>query len=65
MAVLVRMAGRMIDQSRGTGIGVYRTTVLPHQRFGAADGVGRHPAQGLLRAQDMSLVFEVVGLSRA
>jgi hypothetical protein len=65
VAVLVRMAARMIDQSRGTSIGVYRTTLLPHQRFGAADAVGRHPAQGLLRAQDMSLVFEVVDLSRA
>ncbi|GAA3826916.1 hypothetical protein GCM10023083_69940 [Streptomyces phyllanthi] len=63
VAVLIRMAARMIDQSRGTSIGLYRTTLLPHQRFGVADGVGRHPAQGLLRAQDMSLVFEVVDLS--
>lgn len=63
VAVLIRMAARMIDQSRGTSIGVYRTTLLPHQRFGVGDGVGRHPAQGLLRAQDMSLVFEVVDLS--
>ncbi|WP_217134980.1 caspase family protein [Streptomyces sp. AC558_RSS880] len=64
VAILIRMAARMIDQSRGTSIGVYRTTLLPHQRFGVGDGVGRHPAQGLLRAQDMSLVFEVVDLSR-
>ncbi|MDN3025893.1 caspase family protein [Streptomyces sp. S.PB5] len=64
VAVLVRTAARLIDQARGSSIGVYRTTLLPHQRFGAADGIGRHPAQGQIRAQDMSLVFEVVEVDR-
>jgi hypothetical protein len=64
VAVLVRTAARLIDNIRGSSIGVYRTSLLPHQQFGAGDGIGRHPAQGLLRAQDMSFAFEVVSLDR-
>jgi hypothetical protein len=56
VAVLVRTAARAISRVNGHSIGVYRTSLLPHQRF----GVGRHPAQGLIRAQDMSFAFEVV-----
>lgn len=57
VAVLVRTAARLIDKARGASIGVYRTTLLPHERFGAST---RHPAGGLLRAQDMSFAFEVI-----
>ena len=56
VAMLVRTAARAIERVNGRSIGVYRTSLLPHQRF----GVGRHPAQGLIRAQDMSFAFEVV-----
>ena len=66
VAVLVRAAARLIDKARGSSIGVYRTTLLPAQAFGTADGMaagtGRHPAKGLLKAQDMSFAYEVIDL---
>jgi hypothetical protein len=63
IAVLVRTAARVIDRARGTSIGVYRTSLLPYQRFGVDPPparAGRHPDQGLIAAQDMSFAFEVV-----
>jgi hypothetical protein len=62
VTVLVRTAARAIEKATGTGIGVYRTSLLPHERFGAGTGIGRRPAQGLIRAQDMSFAFEVIDL---
>lgn len=65
VATIVRTGSRLLDAVRGKGIGVYRTSLLPHQRFGAAadpPGAGRHPEQGLIKAQDMSFAFEVVDL---
>ena len=65
VAKLVRTGARLLDAVQGKSIGVYRTSLLPHQRFGAAPdppGIGRHPAQGLIEAQDMSFAFEVVDL---
>jgi len=65
VAVLVRTAARAIDLARGTSIGTYRTSLLPHQRFGAApppQRAGRHPESGLIDAQDMRFAFEVVDL---
>lgn len=65
VATIVRTGARVLDAVRGKGIGVYRTSLLSHQRFGAAahpPGAGRHPEQGLIRAQDMSFAFEVVDL---
>ena len=65
VATLVRTGARLLDAVQGTSIGVYRTSLLPHQRFGAGTdppGVGRHPTDGLLTAQDMSFAFEVVDL---
>ena len=62
VAVLVRTAARAIEKATGTSIGVYRTSLLPHERFGAGSGVGRHPSSGMLRAQDMSFAFEVIDL---
>jgi hypothetical protein len=60
VATLIRTGARLLDAAVGKGIGVYRTSLLPHERFGTGDPVGRHPASGLLRAQDMSFVYEVV-----
>lgn len=65
VAVLVRTAARAIDVARGTSIGTYRTSLLPHQRFGAApppERAARHPATGLIEAQDMRFAFEVIDL---
>ena len=61
--MLVRTAARLIDKARGSSIGVYRTTLLPAQAFGTADGTGRHPAKGLLKAQYMSFAYEVIDLT--
>jgi hypothetical protein len=65
VATLVRTGARLLDALEGKSIGVYRTSLLPHQRFGAGDETspsGRHPAQGLLRAQDLSFAYEVIDL---
>ena len=62
VAVLVRAAARAIEKATGTGIGVYRTSLLPHERFGSGSGVGRYPDSGLIRTQDMSFAFEVIDL---
>jgi hypothetical protein len=61
VATLVRTGAALLDAAVGKSIGVYRTSLLPHERFGAGDPAGRHPQSGLLRAQDMSFAFEVVG----
>jgi hypothetical protein len=60
VATLVRTSAALLDKAVGKSIGVYRTSLLPHQRFGAGDPAGRHPHSGLLRAQDMSFAYEVV-----
>jgi hypothetical protein len=68
VGTLIRTGARLLDAVQGKSIGVYRTSLLPHQRFGAGDdatGIGRHPAKGSLKAQDMSFAFEVVDLDRA
>lgn len=62
VATLVRTGARLLDAAVGKSIGVYRTSLLPHERFGAGDPVGRHPRAGLLRSQDISFAFEVVRL---
>ncbi len=60
VATLVRTGAALLDKAVGKSIGVYRTSLLPCERFGAGDPVARHPGSGLLRAQDMSFAFEVV-----
>jgi tetratricopeptide (TPR) repeat protein len=62
VAVLVRTAARVLAKASGSSIGVYRTSLLPHERFGAGAGIGRHPANGVIQAQDMSFAFEVIDL---
>lgn len=60
VAVLVRTGAVLLDKATGKSIGVYRTSLLPHEQFGAGDPAANHPAEGLLRAQDMSFSYEVV-----
>ncbi|WP_187399512.1 caspase family protein [Micromonospora sp. AP08] len=55
-AVLVNTAYRLLSKAVGDSIGLYRTSLLASEGF----GVGRHPAGGLLRAQDYSFAYEVV-----
>jgi hypothetical protein len=62
VAVLVRASAVLLDKATGKSIGVYRTSLLPHERFGAGDPAARHPADGLLSAQDMSFSYEVVDI---
>jgi hypothetical protein len=49
-AVLARIAYELLLGVTGKSIGLYRTSFLAQERFGA----GRHPATGLHRAQDFS-----------
>jgi hypothetical protein len=60
VATLVRTGARLLSAFAGTSIGVYRTSLLPHERFGAGDPAQRHPGAGAINAQDMSLAYEVV-----
>ncbi len=60
VATLVRTGARLLDAITGTSIGVYRTSLLAHERFGAGEPAQRHPTAGSIRAQDMSLAYEVV-----
>jgi hypothetical protein len=57
-AVLARIAYELLLQAAGKAIGLYRTSFLAHEHY----GVGRHPVQGLYRAQDFSfsLLIEAV-----
>ena len=56
VGTLVNVGYRLLVAATGASIGVYRTSLLPHEQF----GVGRHPPSGTLRAQDFSLAFEIV-----
>ena len=60
VATLIRTGARLLSAFAGTSIGVYRTSLLPYERFGAGDPAQRHPAAGAINAQDMSLAYEVV-----
>lgn len=60
VATLVRTGARVLSAVSGSTIGTYRTSLLPHERFGAGRPVRRHPSGGLIRSQDMSFAYEVV-----
>ena len=60
VATLVRTGARVLDHILGKSIGVYRTSLLPHENFGAGKPTARHPAEGLIQAQDMSFAYEVI-----
>jgi hypothetical protein len=55
-ATLVDVAYRILSVTLSDSIGLYRTTLLPMENF----GIGRHPTDGLRRAQDFSFGYEVV-----
>ncbi|MGQ0616573.1 MAG: caspase family protein [Acidimicrobiia bacterium] len=65
VGTLVASAARLLGAVQGHSIGVYRTTFLPHESLGSGEGIARHPASGLLRANDMSFAFEVIDPDRA
>jgi hypothetical protein len=60
VATIVRTGARLLNKAVGQSIGVYRTSLLPHENFGAGRPAARHPADGLLKAQDISFAYEVV-----
>ena len=65
VATLVRTGARLLSAYSGTSIGVYRTSLLPHERFGAGRPVQRHPARGTIAAQDLALAYEVIDATSA
>lgn len=58
--VIVNVAYRVLSRVVGDQVGLYRTSLLHHERF----GVGRHPAHGHLRAQDFSFAYTVTDVTR-
>lgn len=60
VATLVRTGARLLSAQAGTSIGVYRTSLLPHERYGAGAPAQRHPASGSITAQDLALAFEII-----
>jgi hypothetical protein len=54
-AVLVNVGYKLLRRDVATVIGLYRGSMLAHERFGA----GRHPVSGARRVQDLSLAFTV------
>ena len=60
VATLVRTGARLLNAYSGTSIGVYRTSLLPHERYGAGQPATRHPSQGTIAAQDLALAYEIV-----
>jgi len=55
-ATITNIAARLLKAALGQSIGLYRTSLLPQEGF----GVGRHPTNGVMRAQDFSFAFEVL-----
>jgi hypothetical protein len=55
-ATLVNIGTKLLLKALGTSIGLYRTSYLAHEQF----GVGPHPTNGLMRAQDFSFGFEII-----
>jgi hypothetical protein len=60
VATLIRTGARLLSAHAGTSIGVYRTSLLPHERYGAGQPALRHPAAGSITAQDLALAYEVI-----
>lgn len=57
-ATLIQIGTRLLLQAVGKSIGLYRTSHLAFEQF----GVGRHPAQGVMTAQDFSFSYEILPL---
>jgi len=58
-AVLTRIVYEVLAGTTGKSIGLYRTSFLAYEGFGA----GRFPADGLCRAQDFSFALSVESIS--
>jgi len=58
VAALVGTAARALADGTEASTGVYRTTLLPSQRYGTGSP-GRHPASGTIRAGDAELALLV------
>jgi hypothetical protein len=56
VATIVRVSAELVNAAVGKEIGLYRTSFLPFEKL----GLGRHPADGLRRAQGIEFAFEVV-----
>jgi hypothetical protein len=54
-AVLTRAVHDVLARACGASVGLYRTSFLAGERFGA----GRHPAAGLRRAGDLAFAIEI------
>lgn len=54
-AVVINIAYRLLQRVVGDSIGLYRTTLLAHERF----GTDRNADQNLVRAQDFSFTYTV------
>jgi len=52
---VANIAYKVLSAAVGKSIGLYRTSLLANERF----GVGRHPASGIMRAQDFSFWYQV------
>jgi hypothetical protein len=57
-ATLVNIGTKLLLQAVGKSVGLYRTSHLAFERFGE----GRHPANGLMVAQDFSFGYEIVAV---
>ena len=55
-ATLIQIGTKLLMQASGKSIGLYRTSHLAYEQF----GVGSHPIQGVMRAQDFSFSYEVI-----
>jgi hypothetical protein len=55
-ATVCNISSRLLSAALGTGIGLYRTSVLAQEGF----GIGRHPSSGTVRSQDFSFGFEIL-----
>jgi hypothetical protein len=59
VAALIRHADAELGRITGDTVGAYRTTLLAHERFGAAGSGGRHPTSGVIVAGSLSIAYEV------
>ena len=59
-ATICNISSTLLSAAPGSGIGLYRTSILAQEGF----GVGRHPPSGTMRAQDFSFAFEIRDVAR-
>lgn len=59
VAALVRTGAALLDEAGEGSTGVYRTSLLEHERFGAGDATGGGARSRALRTPDLAFVVEV------